>query len=305
MLKITFMVYLPHARQGWDPAGVIDLARIAEGAGFDGIGMGEHLALGSSLENYPYQGGLKHGQQGVFLEPVATLGAWAAATNRVRLSTSIMIAPLRPAVLLAKQLATLDVLSRGRLEPALGVGWNRDEYGALGVEFAARRRILRDNIAAARALWGEQPASFSSDTVSFDGLHSLPRPVQSRIPILIGLRSSEANARIIAEIGDGWECGPDDSKSPEKLRDGIAMIRDAYEAAGRDPADLLVRAFLPLEWNANDELDIPATLDGAAGLAELGVNRFVWSSACFRNIAPTMAALSALIEQIGKAAEAY
>ena len=304
MLKITLMLYRPQDPPDGDPAKMIDLARAADDAGLHAVAMGEHVALGASLEDYPYKGGLRQGQDGCYLEPVATLGAFAAVTSRVRLSTSVMLAPLRPAVLLAKQMATLDVLSRGRLEPAFGVGWSREEYAALGVDFAARRRILRDNIAACRAIWGEQPAAFTSETIAFEGIYAMPRPVQARMPILVGLRASDANAALIAEVGDGWEAGPDDSRSVEALREGVAKLRAAFTAAGRDPQTLIVRAYLPLVRADDGELDLERSFAAAAPLTEVGVNRFVLSSGGFGRSTSTTAEFTRLIEKIGRAAAA-
>src|SRR5262245_60747822 len=119
MLKVTLMFGRTHELPGKDQAQIVDLARMADEAGLHGVALGEHVSLGARLDNYPYAGGLRHpeGPATPYLEPVATLGAFAAATSRVRLSTGVLLAPLRPAVLLAKQLASLDVLSRGRCEP--------------------------------------------------------------------------------------------------------------------------------------------------------------------------------------------
>jgi probable F420-dependent oxidoreductase len=271
MLKITLMI--GHIDGTPRP---VDIARMADRAGLYGIAIGEHVALGSSLEDYPYAGGLMHGDGGrkPYLEPAVLHGAFAIATSKIRLSHAVMLAPLRPAVLLAKQLATVDVLSGGRCEPVFGTGWSRDEYASLNVNFDARRRILRDNIAACRALWENQPATFKSETVSFEGLFSMPQPVQKRIPILLAARANEKNAALVAALCDGWESGPDDSKSLEKLRDGSQIYRHAFGAAGRNPKDLMVRAHLAPAMTDDGRIDMDETFARVPTMLAAGVTEF-------------------------------
>jgi alkanesulfonate monooxygenase SsuD/methylene tetrahydromethanopterin reductase-like flavin-dependent oxidoreductase (luciferase family) len=207
MLKI--ILYIGHADHTARP---LEIAKLADKAGLYGVAIGEHVSLGSDLSNYPYEGGLAHGDAGrkPYLEPAVLHGAIAAVTSQIRISNCVMLAPLRPAVLLAKQLTTIDILSGGRCEPCFGTGWSRDEYASLNVDFDKRRQILRDNIAACRALWDNQPATFASETVSFEGLHQMPQPIQKRIPILLGVKANAKNAALVAELCDGWETGPDD-----------------------------------------------------------------------------------------------
>jgi probable F420-dependent oxidoreductase len=291
---------------GGDQRQAIDLARMADDAGLYGVALGEHLALGNRLDRYPYAGGLRHpeGPRTPYLEPVAMLGAFAAVTSRVRLSTCILLAPLRPALLLAKQLATLDVLSHGRCEPNFGLGWQPDEYEAEGLDWSARRRIFRDTIAACRALWGEQPASFSSETVSFEGLHAMPRPVQDRIPILCGVKPTENNVAVIAELCDGWDPGPDASRSPEKLRDGVQRLRHAFVDAGRDPEQLIVRAFLPALWDDHARVDLERSFDGAGRAREFGVNQFAFPLPVgYGAMFESMSGVGRFIDALGRVAE--
>ena len=277
MLKITMMLGSFDRLLGEsNMAQAVDVARLADEAGLYAIAIGEHVSLTSSIEGYPYEGGLRYADGGrkPYLEPVALHGSFAAATARVKLSHCVMLAPLRPAVLLAKQLATIDVLSRGRLQPVFGTGWSRDEYASLNVDFSKRRRILRDNIAACRALWGEQPASFQSETVSFEGLFSMPRPVQKRIPILLAAKANETNAALVAELCDGWESGPDDSKSLDKLKEGVQIYRRSFAAAGRDPGELIVKSHLIPERSAQGEVDWDKLFSNVPAMLEVGVTEF-------------------------------
>jgi probable F420-dependent oxidoreductase len=277
MLKITMMLGSFDRLLGEsNMAQAIDVARIVDEAGLYAIAIGEHVSLSSSLEGYPYEGGLRYADAGrkPYLEPVALHGSFAAATARVKLSNCVMLAPLRPAVLLAKQLATLDVLSRGRLQPVFGTGWSRDEYASLNVDFSKRRQILRDNIAACRALWEGQPTTFRSETVSFEGLFSMPQPVQKRIPILLAAKANEKNATLVAELCDGWETGPDDSKLLVKLKEGVQIYGQAFTAAGRDPKDLVVKSHLIPQRTEQGELDWDKTFSNVPAMLEAGVTEF-------------------------------
>jgi probable F420-dependent oxidoreductase len=250
---------------------------MADRAGLYGVAIGEHVALGSDLTNYPYAGGLSHGDAGrkPYLEPLVWQGAVAASTKNIRISNCVLLGPLRPAVLLAKQITSVDVISGGRVEPCFGTGWSRDEYASLNVDYSKRRQILRDNIAACRALWENQPATFHSDTVSFDALYQMPQPIQKRIPILLGAKANERNAALVAELCDGWESGPDDSKSLDKLREGSQIYRDAFARAGRNPDDLIVRAHLPVFMNAAGTwFDLERMLAQVPAMREAGVNEF-------------------------------
>ena len=272
MLKIT--LYIGNADHTDRP---LHIAKMVEKAGLHGVAVGEHVSLGSDLTNYPYAGGLAHGDAGrkPYLEPAVLNGAIASVTSRIKLSNCIMLAPLRPAVLLAKQLTTLDILSNGRCEPCFGTGWSRDEYASLNVDFDKRRQILRDNIAACRALWENQPATFHSDTVSFDDLYQMPQPIQPRIKILLGVKANEKNAALVAELCDGWETGPDDSASLEKLREGSKIYRDAFAKAGRDPADLIVRAHLPRFMTDDGSwFDLEKMFAAVPAMQESGVTEF-------------------------------
>jgi probable F420-dependent oxidoreductase len=277
MLKITMMLGSFDRLLGAENmAQAIDVAKIVDEAGLYGIAIGEHVSLSSSLEGYPYEGGLRYGDQGrkPYLEPAVLHGGFAVATSRVKLSNCILLAPLRPAVLLAKQLATIDVLSRGRLQPVFGTGWSRDEYSSLNVDFTKRRQILRDNIAACRALWDAQPATFKSETVSFEGLYSMPQPVQKRIPILLAVKANEKNAALVAELCDGWETGPDDSKSVDKLKEGVQIYRQAFVSAGRDPKTLIVKAHLFPQRTEQGDLDWDKTFVNVPAMLEAGVTEF-------------------------------
>src|SRR5262249_139179 len=149
----------------------------------------------------------------------------AGATTRIRLGTGILLAPLRPAVLLATTAATLDVLSGGRLELGVGVGWQRAEYEAFGLPFERRWSLLDDAMRACRVLWADGPSSCSSPSVSSEGIPSNPKPAQERLPVWIGARGSAATARRVAEYGDGWF--PLAETTPAQVAAGAARMHEA------------------------------------------------------------------------------
>jgi probable F420-dependent oxidoreductase len=249
-----------------DLAGVIELARIADDVGIDQLALPDHVAIGPRTDRYPY-GRFPLPADEPWLEPLTTLAAMAAATTHIRLATGILIAPLRPAILLAKSAATLDVLSRGRLDLGVGAGWQEEEYAASGVPFAERWRRLDDTLRACRALWSYAPADFDSKTVAFEQLWSVPQPVGGRgIPLWFGIAATDRGVERMVELGAGWmpmESGPD------ALRSGLARIRAALAAAGRDPRDFGVRAHLPVVLDGGRPALEP-TLAGLASLAEAG-----------------------------------
>jgi len=299
MLKIT--LYIGHIDGTARP---IEIAKMVEKAGLHGVALGEHVSLGSDISAYPYEGGLSHGDAGrkPYLELAVLNGAIAAVTTRIRISNCIMLAPLRPAVLLAKQLTTIDVISNGRCEPCFGTGWSREEYASLNVDYTKRRQILRDNIGACRALWDSQPATFHSETVSFTELHQMPQPVQKRIPILLGVKATPANVKLVAELCDGWECGPDDSNSLDKLREGSKMYREAFAAAGRDPASLMVRAHLPRTMLPDgSHFDLDRIFADVPAMMEAGVTEF--ATGMMGRLEGPFPSMAAIEDYIGRIAE--
>jgi probable F420-dependent oxidoreductase len=252
---------------GGDLARVVEVARAADAAGIAQIALPDHLAIGARTDRYPY-GRFPYPVDEPWLEPLTTLAAMAAATERIRLATGVLVAPLRPALLLAKTLATLDVLSGGRLDLGVGIGWQAEEFAGAGVPFEGRAARLDDALRACRALWSEAPASFESPTVRFEKLWCIPRPVQpGGIPIWFGVALSERNVRRIAELGAGWmPLGP----GPGEIGAGVRRLREALRSVGRDPAELRVRAALPTVRGAGGGIDLERTLGSLDALADAG-----------------------------------
>ena len=250
-----------------DFASVTELVRIAEARGVDLVSLTDHVVMGENLENYPY-GKFPAPLDFPWFEPVTVLGALAGVTQRIRLSSGILIAPLRPAVLLAKQLATLDVMSRGRLTIGLGVGWQKEEYDASGIPWEGRYTRLDEQLRVCRLLWSEAPAAFRGSTVSFEKIHAFPRPVQSGgVPIWLGLAPSDRNIERMAEFADGWIPMEQD---PAKLAGAIARIRTAVASRGRDPKGFGIRVVPRFLFRADGTPDLEATLAQVPELVKAG-----------------------------------
>jgi len=218
---------------------VLDLARTADAAGVDGVVVPDHVAIGPRTDAYP-AGAFPLPVDAPWLEPLSVLTAVAAVTSRLRLGTGILIAPVRPAVVLAKAVATLDVLSGGRVDLGVGTGWQREELEAAGVPWSERGARLTDGITACRALWEtDGPVSVDLPSVAFEGIRSEPSPVQRPLPVLFSGTLHDRNVRRIVELGDGWI--PIMGATVDDIDAGVALLRSAYGAAGRDPATLRVR----------------------------------------------------------------
>jgi len=229
----------------------------------------DHVVMGRRTDRYPF-GTFPYPPEEPWPEPLVVLAAMAGVTTRVRLSTGILIAPLRPAVLLAKTAATLDVLSGGRLDLGVGSGWQREEFWASGIEWADREQRLDDTVAACRVLWRDAPASFTSPTVSFADIWCRPAPLQpGGIPVWFGGGATARVARRIATLGDGWL--PMAGMPVDELASGIALVVEECERTGRDRGEIGVRAGLAGVKGPDGRPDVERTLDGAAGLVELGV----------------------------------
>ena len=172
-------------------------------------------------------------------------------------------APFMPAAVLARQLATLDVLSRGRLDAGLGLGWAKEEFAAVGVPFDRRGARLEETVGALRALWAPDPVEFHGDIVDVPRVRFLPKPAQPHLPILLGA-TAEPALRRAGRIGDGWISSS--RFDARQIASAIATIRGAAQDAGRDPAVLrfVVRGVVGLGDDARDRDGERRTLTGPA-----------------------------------------
>jgi probable F420-dependent oxidoreductase len=248
---------------------LLDVARAADQAGADFIDVTEHVLMGlNALDSG--QGWELHHLDMPQTDPLITLAAMAGATQRIRLLSAIVIAPLRPAGLLAKMGATLHALSRGRFVMGVTASWQKDEYDAFGVPYADRGQILTDTIGACRALWRDAPASFHSTNVNFDGMFCQPRPAAGEhIPVWFGGKFTPRQIRRIVALGDGWMPYGGLRMTVQQKTDAIRTLRERFVEAGRDPDTLDVSDGL-----RDFDGSIERSLEQVPAFAEAGINVF-------------------------------
>lgn len=263
MVKVTLRLPIA-AEPGAHPAELIDIARRAESAGFSAVSLSDHVLMGPHADRYPW-GDFRFPPEAPWYEPLTVLAAVAASTTNIGLTTGILITPLRPAALLAKWAATVDVISGGRLELGVGTGWQREEFEALGVDYEQRGQLLTDAIGACRALWTSSPASFQSPTVSFTDIWCDPKPAQAGgIPILFSGTLTPRNKKRIVEMGDGWI--PIMGERRPGIAAGVEELRRLFVEAGRDPSSLRIRS------TARVGPTVSETIAKSAALVDVGVN---------------------------------
>jgi len=248
----------------------VELAQAAEEAGFDSIWTVEHVVVPQGYQSrYPYS---ESGRMGSGLEdfpipdPLIWLAYVASATRTIKLGTAIMILPQRNPVITAKAVATLDVMAGGRrVLLGIGVGWLAEEFSTLGVPFEDRGPRTDEYVAAMRALWSEECASFTGRFVSFDKVYCRPLPPARAIPIIVG-GDTLAAARRAGRLGDGYF--PARGARPELFDE----MRRAAEAAGRDPAGIELTVAAPPDLGEIERLAkqgiarVAVPVSAAAGL---------------------------------------
>ena len=283
----------------WQP--MFDRARAADQAGIDRVLVSDHVVFGENLEAYgrPELGGSEGGVQptgpdGMWLEPLTVLAMVAAVTSRVRLQTDIIQAALRRPVVLAKTAATLDVLSGGRLDLGVGVGWQREEYDAAGLSFDGRGRLLDQTLAVCQALWRDSPASFDGDGLRFDSIHCMPKPLQpGGVPVWVSGTLNAAVLRRIVRFGSGWVPWGRDARD---LPSSLARVHEALVQAGRDVTGFQVPGTLPRVRDGSGQLDLAATMDAVPGLVDAGVTDFRVTLAIPESLGEAIDFLSGIVE---------
>ncbi len=222
-----------------EPEGAVALAEACDRHGIESVWTVEHVVVPKGYgSTYPYapDGKMPGGEHAPIPDPLIWLTWVAAHSTNVRLATGILILPQRNPLVLAKEVATLDRLSGGRVTLGIGVGWLEEEFTALGVPFAGRGKRTDEYIDALRELWGAHEPSYSGEYVDFENAISSPKPQQSPVPIVVG-GHSEAAARRAGRLGDGFVPG-----RPERLAELVGVMRDAATAAGRDPDTIEITA---------------------------------------------------------------
>ena len=243
---------------------VIDaVAKAAEEHGFATLWSGEHVVMvDDPASQYPYSDDGKIAVPAVadWLDPMICLSFAAAATTTIRIATGVLLLPEHNPVLVAKQAASLDRLSGGRLTLGVGIGWSKEEFDALGVPFAQRGKRTAEYVDAMRTLWRDDVASFDGTFVAFDNIRVNPKPA-GRIPIVLGGNSDAALRRVVA-WGDGWYGFNLDDVAA--VADRVEMIEALCRDAGRDRSELSLA--VALRQPQPDDL---------SALAELGIDEFV------------------------------
>jgi probable F420-dependent oxidoreductase len=213
------------------PEGATALATIAEELGYESLWTVEHVVVPAEYQStYPYSptGRMPGSEDAPIPDPLVWLAWCAAHTSRIRLATGILILPQRNPVILAKELATLDVLSSGRLTLGVGVGWLKEEFDAIGVPFEERGAITDEYVQALRVLWQDAEPTFHGRYANFERAKLYPKPAQGTVPIVVG-GHTKAAARRAGRLGDGFFPGRGDT------HELIEVARAAAKDAGRDP----------------------------------------------------------------------
>lgn len=243
--------YLPTRGQTATPDALDVLVQRAEGFGFNSVVIADHIVFPVVIDSkYPYTVGGTFPGHGDALEQLSLMSYIAGRTQSLRLVTSVMILPHRNPVVSAKMLATIDVLSRGRVTVGVGVGWLREEFEALqAADFDRRGAVSNEYLEIFKTVWTQDPAAFQGAFYRFDKLRCLPHPVQKpHPPIWIGGHSRPALRRV-ARYGDGWHpvgANPAVPLRPHELKASLDDLKRLCEAEGRDFTRLTIAYKAPL-----------------------------------------------------------
>ncbi len=238
-MAIRIGVIFPQFEFGTDPIAIRDYAQAAESLGYAHIGADDHVIGPNPVRPGGWTGWVTF--RTPFYEPLVLFGFLAGVTRTIRFSTCVLLLPQRQTVLVAKQAASLDVLSGGRLRLGLGNGWNQVEYQSLNADFHTRGKRMEEQVTLLRALWTQPHVDFQGRWHSVPDAGINPLPVQRPIPIWFGGQSAPVIRRV-ARIGDGWMPL---YQTPEDARPGLACLDEELEAAGRTRAEVGFEARIP------------------------------------------------------------
>jgi len=222
-----------------EPGFIKDAVQLAEAKGMHGIWVPEHvLFFPDYASTYPYSdSGRMPGDPEGLLDPFTALTFIAAHTQRVRLGTGICLVPQRQPVYTAKMVADVDYLSGGRVDFGVGIGWLKEEFQNLGMDFASRGARTEEYLLAMKALWSEGISEFKGQTLNLEPCHFNPKPVQRPHPPIIFGGESDAAMRRVARLGDGWY-GYD--LTPEDLGRRLNSLDAGLASTGRDRSQIQV-----------------------------------------------------------------
>jgi|TARA_B110000259_G_scaffold130138_1_gene146824 probable F420-dependent oxidoreductase len=270
----------------------IEIAQAAEEMGFHGVSLTDHVVMGKNLHKYPF-GSFPLPSEAPWYEPLTVLTMIASHTKILHLGTAVLIVPLRNPALLAKTAATIDMISKGRLELGVGMGWQAEEYHVAGVPFENRAEIFWETLEICKLLWAESPASHDGNVYQFEDIWCQPQPMQGAdLPLLFGLKMTTKNAEKIAQIGHGWIPIKTDA---EFISTGKVLLDQAFKEHNRNEAPR-IRGQLPTQIDSSGVPSLDLTLKElensiAAGLTEVEIFpiNFVRSK---EDIVPVLQAIS-------------
>lgn len=268
------------------PDAAAALGRAAEDSGFDSLWTVEHVVVPKVYEStYPYSpnGKMPGTHDAPIPDPLIWLTWVGAATTTLTLATGIVILPQRNPAILAKEVATIDQLTAGRLILGIGVGWLEEEFDALGVPFAKRGARTDEYMRALRALWASDDVSFDGDFVNFDGISSNPKPSKP-VPIHIGGHTNRA-ARRAGELGNGFFPGKGD------LPELIDVVRQTAADAGRDASAIEISGTHPGMFGDDPVAAVEEAADW--GVDRLIVPAFLFYGSAGPELSEAMAAFTA------------
>jgi probable F420-dependent oxidoreductase len=232
--------FVPIGSLNANPAFVRALGPALEERGFESLWVAEHVVLFDEYESrYPYADSGRfpgRGDSGL-LEPLTALAAVAATTETLRLGTGICLVPQRNPVYTAKQVADVDVISGGRVEFGIGIGWLREEFEALGVPFERRGDRARQHIEVMKALWTQDVSAYDGDLYPLRACRLYPKPVQRPHPPIHVGGETDAAMRRVALLGQGWFGF---NRTPEEVPEALARLDRALEAGGRSRAEVTI-----------------------------------------------------------------
>ncbi len=248
---------------GADPSVIGAVARAADSAGFSTLWAGEHVVMVDRPDSpYPYtpDGKIAVPSDADWLDPLVALAFVAAVTTRIRVATGILLLPQHNPVVVAKQAASLDVLSNGRFVLGIGIGWSSEEFAALGVPFRGRARRMEEFVEVMRTLWRDEVSSYQGEFARFEAVRSYPKPSRGRVPVVMGGNSDAALDRVVT-YGDGWYGF---NLSKDEVPGRMALLAERCRLAGRDPSTL--ETAVSLRDGSGEDV---------AALASLGVTELV------------------------------
>jgi len=234
----------------------IEISKMAESLGFDSVSVTDHVVMGKNLDKYPF-GKFPLPSEAPWFEPLTILNMIGSNTSTIRLATAILIVPLRNPALLAKTAASIDVISNGRLELGVGLGWQKEEFEAAGLNYYEREEVFWETLEVIKKLWSESPVTHSGKKFQFEDIWCEPKPIQgSNIPLLFGIKMTPQNAKKIAAIGNGW--------IPIKtnrsfIKEGADLLEESFKSFGM--SEPRIRGQLPTITNDQGYPDLDKTLD--------------------------------------------